>query len=968
VKPFKQALLDKNHIYCLIRGSAINQDGHQSPSLTMPSSQAQMEVFRKACQNAGINPKDIFYAEAHATGTKVGDPIEANAIGKVFGREESYLRIGSVKSNVGHLETASFMAGLLKCILMLEHRQLVPNIHFEKGQGNPDIHFDEYKLSVQTEIEPIENENALMMISSFGFGGANGCTIIQGYQSSSQQTDRSPSISLPQLFLVSAATSNALEARIQQLKSTSEGLYSPASISHTLYNRPLHRLVTFAIDEQLNEKTTFVPTRKAVDQPLTCIWVFAGQGPQHPKMGKLLYAHVESFRSSIDASDSIYRECSGQSLIDDIGVFGSKDGANPMAVYEIAYTLPALVFLQIALVDMYRDLGVPCAAVFGHSFGEMAAGYAANICTRKQCIETAYHRARILRHVDGRGAMLAVSCSKDYIQPLLDKYEQVWIAAYNGANSLTLGGIQESIKSISKELSNADIFNRILKINSAYHTPLMAPVRSEALAVFKQTLAGCSTPTIPYFSTVTGQWKDCDFDENYTFQGIEGPVLFDQAVQGCLERFGAEKSLFLEMSAHPVLSSYLTENGSKYNLCTLNRQQSDIDTTLKTLANLRIYGCSPSQADLSKIYSFIAPATRIPSYSNYPFQRQYCVKEDPGHRLQRTVPTWYTLAGRPLAHPYASFQTKLCLNSHIWIEDHRVQGPVVFPAAGYIEICMEVFNSMNLKNIHIDKALVLPSDRNSYRTIRTVLDDSNASNIFIYSKSNEYDSTNWTKHMTASKDDPVTVSPELPAWTKDFQSRCCFTKIEGKDVYGRFSSIGLDYGPHFQCIRALSQGDYEAYAHLNISHLSNSSQSKFHVHPAILDSVFQVLLGTQRYFYRAYVPTFIQQIQWYVPTDQLPNDFYVYARTTNFDFKQILTGDMYIVDEEQKRLLGMVLGFQATALGQSNQTQPLYTLHYQNVQTPLLAAKSEPDMSTIPIFCKREETLFDDACSAYIAK
>jgi len=239
-------------------------------------------------------------------------------------------------------------------------------------------------------------------------------------------------------------------------------------------------------------------------------------------MGKILYSNVESFRSSIDASDLIYRECSGHSLINDIGLFGSKDGPNQMAVYEIAYTLPALVFLQIGLVDMYRDLGVPCAAVFGHSFGEMAAGYAANICTRKQCIQTAYYRARILGQVDGRGAMLAASCSSEYIQPLLETHEKIWIAAYNGPNSLTLGGIKESIASISNELTKQNIFNRILKINSAYHTPLMAPIRAEAISVFKQTLAGVSTPTVPYFSTVTGQWKSVGFDEHYTFDGIEG--------------------------------------------------------------------------------------------------------------------------------------------------------------------------------------------------------------------------------------------------------------------------------------------------------------------------------------------------------------------------------------------------------------------------------------------------------------
>ncbi|CAF4138687.1 unnamed protein product [Rotaria socialis] len=972
IKPLKQALIDNDHIYCRVRGSAINQDGHISPSLTMPSSQAQVEVFQMACKNGKVNPTEIFYAEAHATGTKVGDPTEANAIGTVFGRQESYLRIGSVKSNVGHLETASFMAGLLKCILMLEHQQLIPNIHFKKGEGNPDIKFEQYKLSVQTEIEKFQNQEELMMISSFGFGGANGCVIIQGYKRSSEQSLASSSSS-PQLFLVSASTPQALEVRIQELKLSTKIFHSPTAISYTLYNRSLHRLTAFAIDEKLDENTTFTSTRKRVDQSLTCIWVFAGQGPQHPKMGKTLYANIESFRCSIDASDLIYRECSGHSLIHDIGLFGSMNGPNPMAVYDIAYTLPALVFLQIGLVDMYRHLGVPCAAVFGHSFGEMAAAYAANIFTRQHCIQTAYQRARILRQMDGRGAMLAVSCSSEHVQSLLETHEQIWIASYNSPNSITLGGIKESITSISNELSKQDIFNRILKINSAFHTPLMASIRSEALSLFKETLAGFSAPTIPYFSTVSGQWKTFDFDENYTVDGMEGPVLFDVAVRACLERFGTDAASFLEISAHPVLSSYLTENGSKYNLCTLHRQQSEIETTLKTLTNLRIYGYSPAQANISKLYSSMMPQSRIPHYSLYPFQRQYCVKEDPAHRFQRTIPRWHSLAGRPLAHPHTTFQTKLSSKSFVWIPDHRVQGPAVFPAAGYIEICMEVFNCMSLTNVHIEKALIIPSDPNIYRTVRIVLQNNNQSQVSMYSKLNEYDSGHWTEHMKASKGDSAS-SIQLPEWSNNLKSRCSLTVMEQKDVYGRFSSIGLDYGPYFQCIRTLHQGDKEAYAHLNISHLqkslTNSKQSQFHIHPAILDSSFQVLLGTQRFFHAAYVPTFIKQIEWRIETNELPNDLYVYAKATNLDSRNILTGDIFVVDEQQQRLIGTIIGFEATQLGQLNQPQPLYSVCYQTVETPIITTitKSQLNILEIPTIIKQQETLFDNACSAYIAE
>ena len=334
---------------------------------------------------------------------------------------------------------------------------------------------------------------------------------------------------------------------------------------------------------------------------------------------------------------------------------------------------------------------------------------------------------------------------------------------------------------------------------------------------------------------------------------------------------------------------------------------------------------------------------------------------------------WHSLAGRPLAHPYPTFQTKLSLKSYIWIDHHRVQGPAVFPAAGYIEICMEVFNSMNLTNIYIEKALILPSDPNIYRTIRIVFDNDNQFHICMYSKLNEYDSGDWIKHMNASKGDSSSSITQLPEWTNNLKSRCSFGIFEQKDIYERFSSVALDYGSYFQCIRTLYQGDNEVYAHLNISHLpkplSNSNQSRFNIHPAILDSTFQVLLGTQRYFHTAYVPTFIKRIEWKIETSQLPNDLYVYARTTNIDSTHILKGDIFIVDEQQN-LIGSIIGFEATALGQSNQPQPLYTLHYQNIQTPLITTtiKSQFNLIEIPKFIKEQEILFDDACLAYIGQ
>lgn len=187
-----------------------------------------MEVFKKAASFAGINPQDVFFAEAHATGTKVGDPIEANAIGEVFGGQhrESKLRLGAVKTNVGHLECASFMAGLIKSALMLDKGTLVPNINFQ--ERNPDIRFDELNLQVQTDLEDFDAHGKLVAISSFGFGGSNGCCILEGYRPTAIEAaaDHKFSLQGPNLFLVTAETAKAVEARITSLKESAASLHA----------------------------------------------------------------------------------------------------------------------------------------------------------------------------------------------------------------------------------------------------------------------------------------------------------------------------------------------------------------------------------------------------------------------------------------------------------------------------------------------------------------------------------------------------------------------------------------------------------------------------------------------------------------------------------------------------------------------------------------------------------------------
>jgi len=984
LKPLTQALRDHNHVYAVVKGTALNQDGHQTPSLTLPSGDAQGECFAAACVDARVDPKDVYFAELHATGTKVGDPVEANAVGKLFGTgrngkpasedvvptEKDILRVGGVKTHVGHLECASYMAGLLKCIAMIKHETLVPNLYSGEGwKLNPAIHFDEYNMRVQSKHEKFDPHNKVMMISSFGFGGANGCSIIQGYKPHANAVDSfangnghavdatetaSQEIpSGPYLYMLSAATPAALDARIKDAK-TIDSSYPQYDMSYTLATRPLHRNVSIGVGATIQD-TLFAPAKKLAEEANPIVWVFAGQGPQHPEMGRTLYQRYPVFRAAIDEMDEVYKTVAGESLVHDVGVFGAKKG-DPMAVYSLKYTLPSLVFLQTALCDLWRSFGVTPVAVFGHSFGEMAAAYAAGVCNKTQLVTTAYHRARLLARIDGNGVMMAVGCSHEQMQPWLDmEKDQAWIAAFNGPNSITVGGTKEAIERIAAQCTKANLFHRVLKITNAYHTPLMNPCKEEALKTFAGTLAGTREPQIPYFSTVSGEWRNSHFDAAYTWAGIEGPVLFTSAVKGCLERFG-EGTIFQEMSAHPVLSAYLTECGVKNSTVTLHRQQHEQETTLKALAYLKVQG---HNIDFDKL---LQPHRPIPLFMTYPFQRQYCHKEDLNHRMMREVPSWRPLAGREIANVTHTFQTKISLKSFPWTADHVVQGPVIFPGAGYIEMCMEVLGSTSIGDITIGRAMIVPNDGNQYRTVRTVCDNDEKKSVKIFSKMDQWDNGPWTQHVAASKAE-LTASPSMPSWTEGLKARCKHGDFNQKAVYERFKSVGLQYGPLFQGVTQMLTGDNEAFGVMNVKAI-HENNTKYHVHPALLDATFHVLLGTIRYMYLPFVPTHIRRVQWFVKASEMSETLHVYARASYGD--NSLEGDI-VITEESGRIVGFVEGMQCTALGQTANQRPFQPTVIPQWQAWGPSAAFAPTRSTVWDSVQAPAAGLDAALSAYAA-
>ncbi|MGH8046893.1 MAG: type I polyketide synthase, partial [Chthoniobacterales bacterium] len=576
LKRLSDAVADGDPIRGVILGTAVNQDGHTN-GISLPSPEAQSRLVREACADAGVAPSQIGFVEAHGTGTAVGDPIEAHALADALcqdRREDDPLAIGSIKTNVGHLETAAGIAGLLKAMLVLEHGKIPPSLHFKTP--SPHIDFKALKLRIPTELESFpESEGApIAGVNSFGFGGANAHVIL------TEAPERSHSeISLEHAdrdwpLVLSARSEDALRNGAARLGAWIDGHmksngHSPLlpDLAYTLGARRNHhpfRLTLVARTpaeaiQELNEfgagetgqksRTSFSPRR---ERPARIGFVMSGQGPQWWGMGRELMRHEPVFRRAMEECAEALRPWTHFSLLEELA---RDEKTSQMSRTEIAQ--PAIFAMQVALAELWKSWGVVPAAIVGHSVGEIAASCVAGVLSLEEAARVIALRARFMENcARGDGTMLAVGLTEEEARAvILRKDRTVTISAFNGPRSLTLAGTRASLESIATELEPQGVFARFVRVDHPFHHPMMQPA-SEAL---EEALAGLEPKeeSVPFFSTVTGRrCKGRTCDAAHWGRGIRQPVLFSAAV-GALVDFGVDE--WLEISAHPALSISIQE-------------------------------------------------------------------------------------------------------------------------------------------------------------------------------------------------------------------------------------------------------------------------------------------------------------------------------------------------------------------------------------------------------------------------
>ena len=623
LKRLSEALRDGDTIHAVIRGTAINNDGSGKVGYTAPGLEGQSEVIALAQASAGVAPDSISYIEAHGTGTALGDPIEVAALRRVFdGRTGAgSCAIGSVKTNIGHLDAAAGVAGLIKTILALQHGELPPSLHFVRP--NPEIAFDGSPFYVNARLSPWRTAGTRRAgVSSFGIGGTNAHAILE------QAPDPRPAEpSRPwQLLVLSARTPTALEAVTSQLADRLRTMPAEtlADVAYTLQvgrrifshrrvlacRTPGEAAAALARPARAPVETGFA---EAGERPL--VFMFSGQGSQYAGMAAELYRDEPSFREDVDACCDALQRAGAVDLR--AALFAREGAADGDALKQTAVTQPALFVIEYALARLWQRWGVQPSALIGHSIGEYVAACLAGVFTRDDALRLVAERGRLMQAMPA-GSMLAVPMSEAELMPLLS--EAISIAAVNGPSLCVASGPEDAIAALGAKLASRSVAVRRLETSHAFHSAMMDPV----LAAFEAEVARVprQAPRIPFVSNVTGTWITADEATSpaYWARHLRAPVRFGAGVQTLL---ADAPRVLLEVGPGRTLASLAQQArpGAQTKVCTSLRHAqettADLAALLRTLGRLWLGGVTIDWAG----YYGAERRRRVP-LPTYPFERQ----------------------------------------------------------------------------------------------------------------------------------------------------------------------------------------------------------------------------------------------------------------------------------------------------------------------------------------------------------
>ncbi len=887
LKRLEDAEVDGNKIYATVEATAINQDGGTG-TITAPNPDAQVAMMRSVLARSNAQAADITFAEAHGTGTSVGDPIEVNAIGTVFGGSErmSPLLIGSSKTNLGHLEPAAGIAGLIKTALALSHGTLPPTVGFETP--NPKIDFAAHNVEVVHDgCKPLPNTcNAVGLVNSFGFGGTNACALVKAHKTSkpvpafptgTPMDTNGPVLQVEsaRAFPLSAPTEEHLRAYAGELaREIENGVlkgHGLAAIANALGTQRDHfehrsvivcnshmglvdRLKTLSRGEAWPRDNKTDPpgilTGHAV-KPVKLAFTMTGQGGQWWAMGRDLLLHNPMFRAFFETFDAKFKPLSGWSVID-----AMMADENTSELDDAAIT-PAVMFaFQCGLAEIWRSVGVKPDLVVGHSFGEVTAAYLAGGISLDHVAKLVMYRGLIRGDVDRVGTMAAIGLSAENIQSFLPVDRSVEIGGYNSPNLVTLTGEEQAIDNIIATIKrdNPDIVTRKLALDFAYHSSWFEPVED----LFKENVGQLewSTPDIPVISTVTGEQNET-FDADYWWSNLRYPVRYQDGINRALE-MGA--TTFIELGPTRTLSSMTAGCAAQHGIpvttvSTLQRRWDDFESIATAIGELY---CSGPDVDWSAIHP---PAKERIELPRQPWLNEHYWHAPHEARLALKPEHTHPLLGLRTDDPGLSWTQYISLETHSFLSDHRIDDQVVYPAACYLEaiyeagICQLATAKIDIRDAIFHAALYInPGDEIE---LRTVVDPA-LNRIEIHSrKTNEAD--RWVRRASGTA---LPYETQSDIHTGPHNG----TKFDTDQFYDEIAALGYQYGSRFKNLDRILVDGNKVHAQVTSVDWNDGNNEDQRLPAPLLDASFQLMLASsellsgERSRNNFFLPTKIERI------------------------------------------------------------------------------------------------------------
>lgn len=821
LKRLSDAVADGDRVLGLIRGSTVNQDG-RSTVLTAPNGQAQEAMLREALENAALSPAKVCFVETHGTGTALGDPIEVEALVNVLGEAGAApCYLGSVKANIGHLEAGAGVMGLIKVVQVLRHGQAPAQPNFR--QLSPHIMLEGSRIKVPTALTPLPPADGprFASVSSFGVGGTNAHVIVE---EAPVLPSRDPAVegavwTLP----LSARTSEGLRELIGQWierlatdDASIEDLCFTASLRRNHY--PVRIAVAGRTKAELSERLTVFDGAAAVAAAPKIGFVFSGQGPQWWAMGRGLLDTEPVFRAAMEACDAAIAKTAGWSVLEEL--------QRPEAQSRIAETKiaqPALFALQTALATLWANWGVKPAAVIGHSVGEIAALHVSGALGLDEAARIVVLRGEAMQAATGTGAMAAVGLTQAEALEVTAAYPgQLDLAAVNAPRSTVLSGEPKALEEALGMLNERGVTVRPMQVDYAFHSGQMTALAQR----FGEDLGPISStrPTTPMFSTLTGAALDMAVDASYFARAIREPVRFADAV-AAMRRLGIDA--MLEIGPHPALAAAISEtldsDPPRAIAASLRRGRDEAETIRTALAALYGVGLDPN-------WEGVQPGEgSIVSLPAYPWHRR---------RLWATAARRTKVQSRPrdwIGAPNAVAGTGLTIVSlepsvsAEWMEDHRLFGETLFPAAAMIHVMTCAAHSASRGRLSSFEGFVIREPLrvgHEDEQWQVVVADSGATSFYARNSAD----TEW--RLIASARAVMAAQPPVPAVARAGDA------ADLAEFYDYMAANGVAFGPAFQRLIKATVREDGATAH---AILPDQLDVPATLHPTLLDAGLQLV-------------------------------------------------------------------------------------------------------------------------------